>query len=412
MLPYNEEVLNYLREAQESGRAVWLVTAADRRIADAVAAHLGLFDRVIATDRAMNIKGKNKLAAIREAAGATMPFAYVGDHRSDLAVWEGASEKIGVFPEGKAPAWASNISFDRVLARRRRSRDLLRLMRPHQWLKNLLVFAPLFLSHQLTAVDKWINVGLGFVAFCCAASSVYIFNDLLDIEADRAHVEKSARPLAAGEVPIPTALVFATLLFILALGVALVVSPAYLGIIVCYMLVTSLYSYDLKRRLLVDVLCLAALYSLRIFAGGIAAEVEVSKWLLGFATFFFLSLGFAKRYAELYHQPEDVGTSKRRNYTREDMPAVSQAGLACGMVSVLVFVLYLQDSASEELYPHSEFLWLVAPLMLYWILRLWFHASRGGLHQDPVVFAITDRITRLIGVLVAALLWIASTHWF
>ncbi len=408
LLPYNENVLDFLNEQANSGRAVWLATAADQRIAEAVAAHLGIFERVIATNGAENIKGQKKLDAIRSVVGEDASFAYVGDSRSDVPIWKNASQRVGVFAGGRRPGWASDIAFDSIVARRSRLGDLVRLIRPHQWLKNMLLFVPLILSHQLTDVDKLTSVIMGFVAFCCAASSVYIFNDLLDIEADRNHPSKSSRPLAAGYVAIPRALLTAAVLLAVSCSLAWFVRPMYLGIILGYMLVTSMYSYTLKRRLLVDVLCLAALYSLRIFAGGIAATVEVSKWLLAFSVFFFLSLGFAKRYAELYQQPEDDLIEKRRNYTREDMTAVSQAGIACGMVSVLVFVLYLQDSAHEELYQRSELLWLVAPLMLYWILRLWFYAFRGALHQDPVVFAATDRITHLIGVIVALLLWFAS----
>jgi 4-hydroxybenzoate polyprenyltransferase len=408
-LPYNPEVLAYLQEARASGREVWLVTAAHQRIADVVAAHLQLFDRVIATAGDVNIKGPNKVLAIRSALGDASPFAYLGDSRSDLAIWGKASERVGVFPSGCVPRWASRVTFDRVITRASRPLELLRLMRPHQWLKNLLLFVPLFLAHRWGEVGDLLSVGRAIASFCAAASAVYILNDLLDIEADRAHPTKSARPLASGQVGITTAMGAATLLLAVSGLLAFSIGAAFGAVIIAYLAVTTIYSFHLKQLLLLDVFCLAGLYATRIFAGGVAVGAEVSNWLLAFAMFFFLSLGFAKRFAELYDQPPAAAlNAKRRDYSRGDMATVMTAGISSGTVSVLVFVLYLQSQASLTLYPRQQLLWLIAPLLLYWVLRLWFFASRGSLHQDPVVFAATDRVTALVGVVIAAVVVVAS----
>jgi 4-hydroxybenzoate polyprenyltransferase len=408
-LPYNPEVLAYLQEARASGREVWLVTAAHQRIADVVAAHLRLFDRVIATAGDVNMKGPNKVLAIRSALGDASRFAYLGDSRSDLAIWGKASERVGVFPSGCVPRWASRVTFDRVITRASRPLELLRLMRPHQWLKNLLLFVPLFLAHRWGEVGDLLSVGRAIASFCAAASAVYILNDLLDIEADRAHPTKSARPLASGQVGITTAMGAATLLLAVSGLLAFSIGAAFGAVITLYLAVTTIYSFILKRLLLLDVFCLAGLYATRIFAGGVAVGTEVSNWLLAFAMFFFLSLGFAKRFAELYDQTDIASLNgKRRDYSRGDMGMVMTAGVSSGTVSVLVFVLYLQSQASLTLYPRQQLLWLIAPLLLYWILRLWFFASRGALHQDPVVFAATDRVTALVGVVIAAVVVVAS----
>ena len=297
---------------------------------------------------------------------------------------------------------------------------VLRQLRPHQWLKNLLLLLPLALAHQLRDAHK-LGAALAAVAcFCLAASAVYAFNDLLDRDADRSHPAKRTRPLASGALSAAHGVV---LLLVLLAG-ALVLAPVlvngrFLAWLAGYVVLATAYSTHLKRRLLVDVLALAALYTLRLLAGGAAAHVEVSKWLLAFSMFLFLSLAFAKRYAELRDAAgRGVSQPAGRNYSVEDLPVVVSLGTGSGLVSVLVLALYVSSENTPGVkvtFAHPDLLWLLCPLLLYWVSRLWFFATRGKLHHDPVVFAATDAKSWAVAVAAAALVvaaaWTGTVPW-
>lgn len=297
---------------------------------------------------------------------------------------------------------------------------LLRQLRPHQWLKNLLLLMPLALAHQLGDAHRLGAAVAAVACFCLAASAVYAFNDLLDRDADRAHPAKRARPLASGALSAAhgVLLLFALLAAALALA-PLLVNTAFLAWLVGYVLLAAAYSAFLKRRLLVDVLALAALYTLRLLAGGAAAQVEVSRWLLAFSMFLFLSLAFAKRYAELRDAAgRGVAQPAGRNYSVEDLPVVVSLGTGSGLVSVLVLALYVSSVNTPGVkvhYPHPDLLWLLCPLLLYWVSRLWFFATRGRLHHDPVVFAATDpkswAVAAAAAALVIAAAWPGALPW-
>lgn len=393
-LPYHPGVLEQIEAARAQGRPVWLVSAADQRIVHAVASHLGGFDQALGSTRATNLKGAAKLDAIQQLTGGGA-FEYLGDHPSDLAIWRSASASHAVLPKGEVPSWAAGIEFATRHDRLGGTLDLFRAIRPHQWVKNILVLLPLVMAHKLMDFSLWPAVVAAFFAFCFGASAVYLINDLLDLEADRAHRSKCNRPLAAGRLAIPRALLLAGVLAVLSLGLAAAVSPGMFGIVVLYLAVTTLYSVDLKRRLLVDVLTLAGLYTLRLVAGGVAVGVVVSPWLMSFSVFFFLGLALVKRYVEL-KAIEKAGQFRTvgRDYTPADLPMVGSAGLASGYLAVLVFTLYISQSPmATRLYERPQVLWLVAPLLLYWITRLWFIAHRGELEDDPIVFALKDKVS-------------------
>lgn len=406
-LPYHDGVLSEIRSARADGRRTVLATAADESIARAVADELELFDEVLATTPERNLRGDAKREAILEdcAGGA---FEYAGDAAPDLDIWKGAETAILV----NAPArFKRQLESDGVATRTLGAavpvsplRALAKALRPHQWLKNALLFAPLTLAQQLGDSARLLDTLIAFVAFSCIASFGYLLNDLLDIEADRAHETKCKRPFAAGTLPIPTGL--ATAGFLIALGFGLsfaFVSQAFAAMLGIYLVATVSYSFYLKERLFLDVLVLAGLYTHRVLSGGVAADVVVSTWLLAFSVFFFLSLALVKRYVELIAKQRKVPAAgdsaseeevlSRRAYQPVDLGLVETMGITAGYLSILVLGLYVSRDDVTQYYAQPELLWLITPLMLYWISRVWFLARRGELNNDPVLFAATDRIS-------------------
>ena len=296
---------------------------------------------------------------------------------------------------------------------------LARELRPHQWVKNLLLLVPLGLAHVLPwqgvdAAWQWAMAACGFVAFCLTASAIYAINDLRDLESDRAHPTKRRRPFASGALPTKMGLPLVAALLLAAAALCLAMPPRFAGTLLVYALLSCGYSFWLKQRMLVDVFVLATLYTLRLEAGGFAAGVVVSKWLLAFSIFLFVSLAFAKRYAELTMLQERGQTQSRgRNYTVDDARIIEGTGPASGYMAVLVLALYINDasSAAGRYYPTPIFLWALCPLMMYWITRVWFFARRKVLHDDPIVFAIKDRVSWLTMLGALALVLMASQTW-
>lgn len=403
-LPYQAEAVEYVREQHKAGRRTILATASDERLGHAVAKHLGIFDDSMGSDGSSNVKGAQKLAAIREREGDA-PFEYVGDSAADLKVWEGAAAAtlVGASASTTRAAEALGIPVRSLLERRSQFSTGLRALRPYQWIKNSLLFAPVLLAHQVSEATNLLPVALAFVSFCCIASATYIWNDLLDIEADRKHPRKRSRPFAAGTLAIPTgtALSFGLLGagFGLSLATVPLASTAMLG---AYLVLTTAYSFYFKEQLFLDVLVLAGLYTLRILAGGVAGAVEVSPWLLAFSMFFFLSLAFVKRYSELLGaQASHKQKLARRGYEVGDIGLVENMGTTAGYMSVLVLALYVSSDSVEKLYGSGTLIWGICPIMLFWVTRIWFLARRGIMTDDPVLFAATDRVSYLAGAAIA-----------
>ncbi|WP_165252399.1 UbiA family prenyltransferase [Paludisphaera soli] len=403
-LPYREAVVDFLKAEKARGRRIVLATASDRRFAQAVADHLGLFDEVIASDAGENLKGLTKLAAL-EARFGRGGFAYLGDSTADLPIWEGAGETLLVDSQ---PGVVRRASAFREPSRvfegtRVGPRALIKALRPHQWAKNILLFVALMASHRFFDLASWLSCLTAFAAFSAAASAVYILNDLLDLESDRKHSRKRRRPFASGAAPIPIGVVMIGAL-LAASAVAAAFLPARFGaLLVLYLVLTTLYSVYLKRRLMVDVICLAGLYTLRILAGGEAASVIISPWLMAFSMFLFLSLAFAKRYAELTGASESGGKIAGRGYWPSDVDLIRSFGPISGYLCVLVFCLYLNSPDVRLYYRRPDLLWLMCPILLYWISRVWFLACREQLADDPVVFALRDRNSHACGLLFAAI---------
>jgi 4-hydroxybenzoate polyprenyltransferase len=408
-LPYNEELLTWLRAERSAGRKIVLATAADRRVADAVAKHLGIFDEVLASDGMTNLKGAAKREALAAKYGA---FAYVGNSGADFPVWEGAAERV-VTGAGRTTVAAVTARYPGavVIGKPRRTvLPLIRALRPHQWVKNLLLFVPVIMAHQLsvhgsTGHSKLLQAFTAFCSFSLCASSVYVLNDLLDIEADRMHRTKRRRPFASGELSILLGFALLPFLWAGAIALAALLKPDFIVILGAYLVLTCGYSFWLKQFALIDIIILAGLYTIRIFAGGVAGEVPVSQWLMAFSMFIFFSLACVKRYSELLGlRRANEQQAPGRGYTAGDLEPMAQFGCASAFLSVLVLALYINSGEVTVLYRTPQLLWLICPLLLYWLSRVWLLAHRGVLHEDPIVFAIKDRVSYMTGLLTAAII--------
>lgn len=405
-LPYRDDVVKFVREQKATGRQIVLATASERRWAEQVAEEVGMFDAVLATSEANNLRGAAKLMAIEDYCrdNEFSSFAYVGDHQVDLPIWENAAEIHVVAPSRTLLEDLRRVGEPASIIEDRSGllRPLLRALRPQQWVKNLLLFAPVALAHAFDEVAIILAAALAFGVFCTCASAIYLFNDLLDVEADRGHPQKRSRPFASGALPIQLGAPAAIGLIAIAFAIAALSLPAaFTATAVLYLVATTLYSLWLKRFVMVDVLVLAGLYTIRILAGGFATGIAVSEWLMAFAVFLFTSLAFAKRYAEVSRlESEGKDQADGRGYLASDLSLIETMGPVSGYLAVLVFALYINSEAVTELYGKPWPLWLICPLLLYWISRIWFLAKRGQLSEDPVVFAIRDRVSILVGLLV------------
>jgi len=428
-LPYNRPLLEYLREEHAKGREIWLATGADTLLAERVAAHLRIFAGVLASDGAVNLTGKNKLAAFEEQF--PQGFCYIGNARPDLALLTCCKGPMVANPRRALTAGlrAARVEPVRTFADSvSPGKAWIKAVRLHQWAKNALIFLPIALAH-VRERGPVLATCMAFLSFGFAASATYIVNDLLDLEADRHHARKRRRPFAAGDLSpiagIATSVVFLALALALAFiapRVLAMLSPGFqmqgpgpfLEWLAIYIVVTMAYSLRLKRTVLVDVIVLSGLYTIRLLAGAAASGVPISPWLAAFSIFFFLSLAFVKRFSELEAMREgteapDTTAVKGRGYRVSDLEQVRSFGTASGCASVVVFSLYIGlNTVARELYPHYGRLWLLVPVLLLWLFRLWLLASRGDLHEDPVVYAITDRRSLLLGVLVVVIVVAAA----
>jgi 4-hydroxybenzoate polyprenyltransferase/phosphoserine phosphatase len=395
-LPYNEPLLAWLRKQKEQGRHLVLATASHQQLADRVAAHLGLFDTVIGTDVTLNLKSGAKRDWLVERFG-DKGFDYIGNEHADLKVWQTAHRAHVVDPSPSLRSKLENLgNLDTTFNSGRRPAipSLVKTLRPHQWVKNLLVFVPLVMAQQYGHLSSVIETLFAFLIFSMTASSVYVLNDLVDVQDDRHHARKRLRSIASGSLSIGLGWVIWPSLLVLAFALSLVLQPnGFTGFLLVYFLLTLAYSFRLKKSALVDVLVLASLYTLRIIAGAAAIQIIPSFWLLAFSMFLFLSLAFIKRYSELrtanFQQSES--TLRGRGYSPDDLEVVSTMGITSGYLSVMVLALYVNSNDVERLYRTPQLIWLACPLMLYWISRAWLVAHRGQMHDDPIVYAIKDK---------------------
>lgn len=402
-LPYDPDVISYIEAWRKTGGRTALVTASDQAVAEAVAGHLGIFDEVHGSDGSVNLKGDRKAGFLQKRFGA-QGFAYMGDSAADLPVWSRAAKAITV----NVPA-ALRRKAEQVCAKVEHLATIApsplsyaKALRPHQWLKNTLVFLPMLAAHQLDAA-MFLIAFLAFVSFSLIASSVYVLNDLLDLAADRAHPRKKNRPFAAGSIPIAHGTAMAILLCLLGMLAAILIGWKFLLVMIGYSALTTAYSLHLKRRIIVDICVLAGLYTIRIVAGGVATENTLSVWLLAFSIFFFLSLAAVKRQAELVDSARRGKlTSVGRGYNVDDLPMMPMIAIGAGYVSVLVMVLYTSSPAVADRYARPEALWGVAAVLIYWITRTVMVAHRGQMNDDPVIYAAKDRVSQICLLVILA----------
>lgn len=400
-LPYNTNLINWLQEERTAGTLIVLCTATHQKVAQAVADHWGLFDEVIASDGTTNNAGATKRATL-EARYGEKGYAYAGNSAADVDVWAGARHAIVVNASDETARRASQVATVSTIFPPQpvTLTHWTQMLRVHQWLKNLLLFVPLLAAHRIGDLQSLSALILAFASFSLCASAVYMANDLVDLECDRNHPRKRNRPFACAAIPITSGLLLAPLLAMASLVLGLVVGAAFTAWLGVYFLLTGTYSLWLKRLVLVDCLTLAALYTLRITAGAAAVATTPSFWLLAFSVFIFLSLAFVKRYAELLVQAQaGQSHSHGRGYTVADAPLVQTLGIAAGYAAVLVLALYIHGETVITLYAQPELIWFAVPLMLFWVSWVWMHAHRGQMHDDPIVFAMKDRSSLTVAVL-------------
>lgn len=401
-LPMNPEVLERLTEARSLGRPVVLATASSLTLAEKIGEEWGPFDEVIGSTPGCNLKGKKKAEALVERFGEK-GFDYIGNDLADVPVLHRAHEGFLVSPSKrllkKARSQAYTVS--PLGGKQSLGRALLKAMRPHQWAKNLLLLIPA-LAAQVSLVDTLNQLVVGFIAFSVMASSVYLANDLWDIEHDRNHPRKKNRPLASGELPIPIAAVCSLVLGAISLALSwLALGANFTLALLVYAAVTIAYSSWLKRVPLVDVFVLAALYGVRIVAGAVAVAVPLSPWIIAFSLFAFLSLALMKRFSELLPSEITSTTALRgRGYVGSDASFIQVLGVGSGLMAGVILALYVEDPAVQPLYTLPLLLWVVVPVWLYWVSRLWLLAHRVAMDEDPVLFALKDRSSYVAGAII------------
>jgi 4-hydroxybenzoate polyprenyltransferase/phosphoserine phosphatase len=391
-LPYDKRVLDLIDEAKSAGRPVYLVSASNERYVRSIAEHLGVFDGWAASTESENLSSTLKANKLVKTFGKKQ-FDYIGNDRADFPVWSNARRSIAVHPSNSVRSRLTAIDpqADILEDPNRGLRRWMKLLRVHQWSKNALVFVPLVTSQRF---DLWsvIEAAIAFLAFSLVASSIYILNDVVDIEADRKHPSKMRRPLAAGTVPIFQALLIAPLMSVLGLASAIAISWRLAAVLVGYLLLTTAYSFFLKRKMMIDVVTLAALFTLRVAGGAAALAVPVSEWLLAFSLFIFTALALIKRYVELAARIDgDLPDPTNRNYRKSDLEIVASLAAAASFNAVTIFALYISSETVRALYRHPQALWLVCPILMYWLGRMLLMAQRRLIDDDPIVFALRDR---------------------
>ncbi len=410
-LPYQRELIEFLKRKHAEGRPIVLVTASHRKFAEGVARKLGFFDRVYATEQGINLSGCAKRDLLIAEYG-DRAFDYVGNSHTDLHVWSAARKALLVNPGFRLrKKVAHRCPVSHIFEDERPGlRTYARALRVHQWIKNTLVFVPILMLHEITNVQLWFHGLLAFASFSFCASSVYLLNDLLDIPEDRAHPSKRLRPFASGDLPILGGTAMMAPLLAGAFTIAALWLPkAFLMTLMCYYALTIAYSFGLKAVVLIDSELLAGLYTLRIIGGAAATHIPLSFWLLAFSIFMFFSLALVKRYSELLvckqnSQPNTHG----RDYYVDDGVILMALSVASGFLAVLVSAFYINSDKVRTLYRHPAFLWMVTPALLFWISRIWLITHRGQMHDDPVIFAAKDKVTWFTAFFIGALLLLAA----
>jgi 4-hydroxybenzoate polyprenyltransferase/phosphoserine phosphatase len=408
-LPYDANVIELIRQARTAGRPVYLASASNERYVRAVSAHLALFDGWFASSADENLSSAAKAARLVEKFGER-GFDYIGNDAADLEVWAKARQRFAVQPSSSVQRKLLALDPAAMILRHDggRLRSWAKLLRVHQWAKNALVFVPLVTAQHFDLASLGEALA-AFFAFSLAASGIYLINDLVDLEADRKHRTKKLRPLAAGTIRVLDALLAAPVLVMAATAGAFLLAPWFGAVLLGYLALTTAYTFVLKRKMMIDVVTLAMLYTLRVVGGAAAIGVPVSEWLLAFSMSIFVALALIKRYTELAGRLDaNMPDPTNRNYRKVDLDTVAALAAASGFNSVTVFTLYISSDTVRQLYVHPQVLWLICPILMYWIGRILMLAHRRQVDDDPILFAVKDRISIAAAVSIAAILLAAK----
>lgn len=411
-LPYDERLVDYLHGEHASGRMLVLATASDELVARRIADHLKLFDKILASDGRRNLKGNVKREILVRYFGENA-FSYAGNDKSDFAVWRSASSAITVNAPRHVVRTAARLA--RIEAdfppEGNKLVELGKALRLYQWVKNGLVFLPAILAHRLLEPPVAVAAATMFIAFSLAASGCYILNDLLDLPSDRANPRKRGRPFACGSLPVSFA-GFGPVLILLGISLGFTANWQSGALVSLYVLLTTLYSTVLKQKVLVDVFMLATLYTMRLFSGSVATSLTLSNWLLTFSGFTFLALAVMKRCAELWGlHSRGLRKAGRRGYSVQDLDILRVIGVTSSFVAALVLALYVDTDMARGLYGKPDLLWVIVPVFLFWICRLWLSTERGQMHDDPIIFTSRDWVSQLCGTIMFVAFLLASLGW-
>ncbi|MGL5109293.1 MAG: UbiA family prenyltransferase [Vibrio ordalii] len=407
-IPYNEELLDFLRCEYNRGRKLYLASAGAPKLVQAVAEHTGIFEDFFVSQHGENFSSNNKAKFLIDKYGKN-GFDYVGNSSADLAVWDNARKSIAVNCSDSLISMVQS-NEDVIVFDKPKSvfKSCLKALRPHQWFKNVLIALPVFAGHSFDLMSV-LMVLLAFSSFSLIASMVYIVNDLLDLNNDRAHHSKCRRSLASGQLPIQIGLLLCPFLFLGGVLVAWFIGYQFTLVLMGYLILTTAYSFKLKKHSVIDVVTLGVLYTVRMIAGIAAVNLQYSPWLLGFSLFLFLSLGIVKRIAEILEKMQQDNTEvKGRGYRVSDLPLLEGMAVASAYSSVIVYFLYINNDFVTVLYNVPELLWLGIPILLFWLSRVLLLTHRGDMHDDPVVFALTDKVSLITGVLFLTVVVLAS----
>ena len=410
LLPYNKEVIKYILNFQMSGGKVALVTASNEKIAKKIADHLGFFDEVYGSNSSTNLKGEIKAKFLVNKYGEKN-FVYIGDSKADLAVWKKAKKSVSINCSTSLCKKIEKINsnYEHLSKKKIDYYSYLKTMRLYQWIKNLLIFLPIFAAHQVNISNITTSI-IAFFAFSFFASSVYIVNDLLDLNADRNHLIKKKRPLASSHISIFHGEILAFVLIIIGLILGSYLGLSFILILLVYYFFSTIYSLSLKKFVIIDICFLALLFTLRIIAGSFATEIDISFWLIAFSIFIFFSLASVKRQAELVNAKKTGETDIwRRSYNVNDLQIISAISLNAGYISVMIMALYINSPSVTELYNNPIMLWGICFILLYWVTRIVFLTNRGIIkNDDPIIFAIKDKISLLCLFSIIGFLFLGS----
>lgn len=411
-LPYDADVIELLKEKRQQGRKIYLVTGCNERLANAIAEHVGLFDGVYASSETINLTGNNKSRFLNDTFGEKQ-YDYLGNESADYPVWESSNECL----VAGTPSFFTEVNtrFQNTTLIKRPSASIktyVKAIRVHQWVKNCLIFIPLLLDSRAFENTSLLAAIGAFFAFSLMASATYILNDLLDLESDRAHHKKKFRAFAAGDISILNGVIVGVLLSLASIAILFFLPVEFAIVSLVYLITTLLYSFHIKTMVILDTCVLAGLFTIRVVGGTAAIGAEWSFWLLAFSMFFFLSLAFTKRASELHAMALSGKTSaKGRGYMVQDKDMVTSMGITSGYIGVLVIALYINSDKVVSNYVTPYLLWLICPLLLYWIGRIWMKTTRGEMNEDPIVFALKDKLSYIVATICAVVVFLATINW-